>query len=75
MVWKECQKLSQIFIVFLCCTCVQEEEETGIERDQTDSERRADEETKELAFQQAYVIVLSVCFMSCGEQLACRRLC
>ena len=54
---------------------MQEEEEAGIERDQTDSERRADEETKELAFQQAYVIVLSVCFISCGEQLACQRLC
>lgn len=33
----------------------------GIERDQTDSERRADEEAKELAFQQAYVCDCNGC--------------
>ena len=44
----------------------------GIERDQTDSERRADEEAKELAFQQAYVcvIVMAVLSLYCGERLS-----
>ena len=39
----------------------------GIERDQTDSERRADEEAKELAFQQAYVCVIVMYY---GERLS-----
>jgi len=36
----------------------------GIEREQTDSERRADEEAKELAFQQAYVCVIVLALIS-----------
>jgi len=36
----------------------------GIEREQTDSERRADEEAKELAFQQAYVCVIVLALLS-----------